>query len=136
MLQFFRSFMKSKFGVVVTLAVLGLIALAFGLADVTGNSTFGGVAGGDRAAVVGDRRISTSELSTAVTNNFNEVRQQNPTLSLAAFIAEGGVARTLDQLIGRTALSEFGRENGLRAGKRLVDSELTNAPAFQGPSGG
>jgi peptidyl-prolyl cis-trans isomerase D len=135
MLQFFRSFMKSKFGVVITLGVLLLIALAFGLADVTGNSTFGGVAGGDRAAVVGDRRISTSELSTAVTTNFNNARQQNPTLSMPAFIAQGGITQTLDQVLARASLAEFGRENGLRAGKRLIDSELASVPAFQGPTG-
>jgi peptidyl-prolyl cis-trans isomerase D len=135
MLQFFRSFMKSKFGVLITLGFLALIALAFGTADVASNNSFGGVAGGDRAAVVGEHRISTSDLSTAVTNNFNQARQQNPTLSLPAFIAQGGITRTLDQIIGRTALAEFAREHGLRAGKRLIDSELAAAPAFQGPTG-
>jgi peptidyl-prolyl cis-trans isomerase D len=135
MLQFFRSFMKSKLGVLVTLAFLGLIALAFASADVAGNGSFGGIAGGDRVALVGDRRISTSELSTAVTNAFDQSRQNNPTLSMPAFLAEGGIGKTLDQLIARTALAEFAREHGLRAGKRLVDSELAALPIFQGPDG-
>src|SRR5689334_1635799 len=64
MLQFFRNFFKSKFGVLVTIAFLILIAIAFGVGDVASNRTFGGVAGGDRVAVVGDRKISTSDLSS------------------------------------------------------------------------
>ena len=62
MLQLFRSFFKSKVGIVVTLAFLALIALAFASMDVANTGTFGGVTGGDRVAVVGDRRIDTSEL--------------------------------------------------------------------------
>src|SRR4051794_36145087 len=122
MLQFFRNFMRSKFGVIVTLAFLAMIAFAFASADVAGNGAFGGVAGGDRAAVVGERRISTSELSQATTNALEQARQRNPTLTMQAFIAQGGLTQTLDQVISRTVLAEFGRENGLRAGKRLVDS--------------
>jgi peptidyl-prolyl cis-trans isomerase D len=135
MLQFFRNFMKSKLGVLFTLAFLGLIALAFASSDVASSGAFGGIAGGDRVAVVGERRISTSDLSQATTNAFEQARQTNPTLTLQAFVAQGGVAQTLDQLISRTALAEFARQNGLRAGKRLVDSELAQIPAFQGPSG-
>ena len=135
MLQFFRSFMKSKFGIGFTLVFLVVIALAFGIGDVAGNQTFGGIAGGDRAAVVGSQRISTSELSTSVTNAFEQARQSNPTLTMQAFLAEGGLDSTLNQVISRTALAEFGRKYGLRAGKRLVDSELAQIPAFQGPDG-
>lgn len=135
MLQLFRNIMKSKLGVGVVLAFLVIIALAFGIGDVASNRTFGGVAGGDRVAVVGSRRISTSELSLAATNAFQEVRQKDPTLTMQAFIAQGGLPQTLDQLISRNALAEFGRKYGLEAGKRLVDSELTQVPAFQGPDG-
>ena len=135
MLQLFRNIMKSKIGVGVVLGFLVVIAIAFGIGDVASNRTFGGVAGGDRVAVVGDRRISTSEASLAATNAFQQAREKDPTLTMPAFIAQGGLSQVLEQLVSRDALSEFGRRNGLAAGKRLVDSELTQIPAFQGPDG-
>ena len=135
MLQFFRNFFKSKVGIVITLAFLALIALAFASMDVANTSTFGGVTGGDRVAVVGDRRIDTAELSMNATNTLNQIRQQEPTLTMEAFVAQGGVDRVLDQMLSRAALAEFGREHGLRAGKRLVDSEIRQIPAFRDVSG-
>ena len=135
MLQFFRNFFKSKLGVIITLAFLIVIAIAFGVGDVASNRTFGGVAGGDRVAVVGDRKISTSDLSQAMTAALDTAKQQNPTLTMEGFIAGGGMDRVLEQLLQRTALSEYARQQGLRAGKRLVDSELLQIPAFQGIDG-
>ena len=135
MLQLFRNIMKSKIGVGVVLAFLVVIALAFASSDVASSGRFGGIAGGDRVAMVGDRRIATSELSAAATTTFQQARQKDPTLTMPSFIAQGGLAQTLDQMISRISLAEFGRKYGLRAGKRLVDSELMQIPAFQGPDG-
>ena len=136
MLQFFRNFFKSKLGVPVTLAFLIVIAIAFTSGDLLGgNNTFGGIAGGDRVAVIGDRKISTSDLSQAMTTALENEKQQNPTQTMEAFIAAGGLDRVLDQILQRTALSEYAHRNGLRAGKRLVDSELVQIPAFQGIDG-
>jgi len=135
MLQFFRNFFKSKLGVIITLAFLIVIAIAFGVGDVASNRTFAGVAGGDRVAVVGERKISTSDLSQAMTAALDTAKQQNPTLTMEGFIAGGGMDRVLEQLLQRTALSEYARQQGLRAGKRLVDSELLQIPAFQGIDG-
>ncbi len=136
MISFFRNFFKSKIGIAVTLAFLGLIALAFASMDVANTTVFGGVAGGDRVAVVGDRRIDAAELSVNATNALNQARQQDPTLTMETFAAGGGVAQTLEQMLSRTALAEFGREYGLRAGKRLVDSEIRQIPAFADATGG
>jgi len=135
MLQLFRNFFKSKIGIGVTLAFLVLIAIAFASGDVANVGTFGGVAGGDRVAVVGDERIDSSELSMNATNALQQVQQQNPTLTMEAFVAQGGLDDVLDQLVSRTALAEFGRRHGLRAGGRLVDSELVQLAAFRGPDG-
>lgn len=135
MISFFRNFFKSKIGIAITLAFLGLIALAFASMDVANTTVFGGVAGGDRVAVVGDRRIDAAELSVNVTNALNQARQQDPTLTMEAFAASGGVARVLEQMLSRAALAEFGREHGLRAGKRLVDSEIRQIPAFADATG-
>lgn len=124
MIQSFRSFFSSKLGVAVTLAFLGLIAFAFASGDVANTGTFGGIAGGDRVAVVGDSRIDASELSSRASNAVREARQSNPTLSMEAFIAGGGLQDTLESLISRTALADMARRYGLRASSRLVDKEI------------
>lgn len=135
MLQFFRNFFKSKLGIPVTLAFLVLIGVAFASADVATTGTFGGVSGGDRVAVVGDQRISASDFSAAMTTALENERQQNPTLTMDVFIAQGGMERVLNQLLQRTAVSEYAREHGLRAGDRLIDSEIVQIPAFRGADG-
>lgn len=135
MITAFRRFFSSKIGIVVTLAFLALIAVAFAAMDVGNNATFGGVAGGDRVAVVGDRTISTSDLSQNVNNALNQARQQNPTLSMAGFIAQGGFDEVLEQLLSRAAISGFAESLGLRAGDRLVNSEITASGRFNGIDG-
>lgn len=135
MLQFFRNFFKSKFGVVFTLVFLVVIAIAFGVGSVEITGAMGGVSGGDNVAVVGDQKISPSDLSAAVTTSFDTQRQQNPTLTMQQFIAGGGLNQVMEQIIQRTAIAEYAQKNGLRAGKRLVDSELVQIPAFQGAAG-
>lgn len=135
MIQFFRSFFQSKIGLAITFAFLALIALAFASMDVAGNSTFGGVSGGDRVALVGDTRISTSDLSRRTTNAVNQVRNEDPTISIRSFVAGGGVEEVLDQMIDRYAISTYARNHGLRAGDNLVNSEIIQISAFAGPDG-
>ncbi|HEY6814475.1 MAG TPA: SurA N-terminal domain-containing protein, partial [Croceibacterium sp.] len=135
MLQMFRNFFKSKLGVVFTLGFLVVIAIAFASSDVANTSVFGGVSGGDRVAVVGDERIDAAELSTSVTNALDQQRQSNPTMTMQVFVTQGGFDRVIEQLLQRTALAEFARTFGMRAGKRLVDSEVRQIAAFRGPDG-
>jgi len=135
MLQIFRNFFKSKLGVGVTLAFLLLIAIAFGAGDIAHMGTFGGISGGDRVAIVGDRKIANSELVNAVRNDFEQYRRQVPTATMESFVAAGGLSRSLDQLIDRTALAQYGVKYGMRAGNRLVDSELVQFAAFKGADG-
>ena len=135
MLEFFRSFMKSKIGVGVTLGFLVLIALAFASADVSGSGKFGGVAGGDRVASVGKERISTSTLSQSVSRVFERYKKENPKLSMKAFLDAGGMTKVLDELIDRSAVVAFAAKYGIVAGDRLIDSEIAKEPAFRGPDG-
>lgn len=135
MLQFFRRFFSSTLGIALTLGMVGLIALAFAAGDVASSGGFGGVAGGDRAAMVGNRRISTSDLAKSLTQNLDQARQQNPNLTMKAFIAGGGMEMSLNQAIDRLAIAVFGDKHGMVAGKRLVDSELTKIPGLQGLDG-
>lgn len=134
MLGFFRSFLKSRIGVALALTFLGLIALAFASADVTGNG-FGGIAGGDRAAKVGSNRIGTGELGKALTSAFEQERQKQPGLTMKQFLDAGGMETVLTGLTDRLAMAEWGRDHGVVAGDRLIDSEIAKIPAFQGPDG-
>jgi peptidyl-prolyl cis-trans isomerase D len=135
MLQFFRNFFNSKVGVGLTLGLLGLIALAFASADVSNSGGFGGVAGGDRAATVGKARVNTAQLAQAATAALENLKQENPRLSMKAFLASGGLERVLNDIVDRTALAEFGREHSIVASDRLIDSEIAKIPAFRGPDG-
>lgn len=135
MITLFRNFFKSKLGVGITLAFLGVIALAFASSDISNSSVFGGVSGGDRVAVVGGARIDASDLSMNMTNALDQARQNEPTITMQALIARGGLEDVLKQLIQRTVLAEFARTHGMRAGDRLVDSELLQVPGFRGADG-
>ncbi|TNE30231.1 MAG: peptidylprolyl isomerase [Alphaproteobacteria bacterium] len=135
MIQFFRSFFQSKIGLAITFAFLALIAVAFASMDVAGNSTFGGISGGDRVAVVGDTRISTSDLSRRTTNAVNQIRRDDPTISIRSFVEGGGVEEVLNRLIDRYAISTYARKYGLRAGDNLVNSDIMQISAFAGPDG-
>lgn len=134
MISFFRRFFNSKFGVPVTLAFLGVIAIAFASADITG-STFGGVSGGDRVAVVGDKKIGTAELRDAAQEALRRERERNPTISMPAFIEQGGLEDVMDMLVDRAVLAEYARMHGLRASENLINSEILDRSEFRGPDG-
>jgi peptidyl-prolyl cis-trans isomerase D len=135
MLQLFRRLFSSKIGVGVTLAFLVIIAIAFASSDVMDKGGFSGVGAGDRVAVVGGDKITASDLSHAATNAVDQLRQSNPTISMAAFVGQGGLEDVLSQLLDRRAISEYGRKIGLRAGDNLVNSEIRMIQAFHGPDG-
>lgn len=135
MLQFFRNFFQSKLGIPVTLAFLALIAVAFATMDIAGTNTFGGVAGGDRVAVVGDEKIGSGDLVRYTGQALDQVRAQNPNMSMPAFIEQGGLDEVIDQMIDRTAIAAFARDLGLRAGENLVNSEILTFPVFRGANG-
>lgn len=136
MLHFFRSMFKSKIGLAIAFVFLGIIALAFASADVSSTGTFGGVAGGDRVAVVGDAKIGTADLSRAANTALDRVRaEQDPTASMASFLAAGGLGEVVDALIDRAALRGYAQQFGLRAGDNLINSEIRKIGAFRGADG-
>jgi peptidyl-prolyl cis-trans isomerase D len=134
MLSFFRRFFQSKIGLPIFLGFLVLMALAFAAADITG-STFGGVSGGERVAVVGGEPIASSELVTAANTALEQVRQQQPTLTMPEFIATGALEEVMRQLIDRHAVGLYAQKYGLRAGDNLVNSEILQIEAFKSLSG-
>jgi len=134
MLSFFRRFFQSKIGLPIFIGFLVLMALAFAAADITG-STFGGVSGGDRVAAVGGEPIANSELVTAANTGLDQLRRQDPTLTMPEFVADGGLDEVLRQLIDRYAVGNYAEKYGLRAGENLVNSEILKIDAFRGLTG-
>lgn len=135
MIQSIRSIFKSKIGLAITFAFIALIALAFASSDVAGTASFGGIAGGDRVAIVGDEKIGNAEFARSVSAGVDQVRQENPTITMPQFIEQGGLDEVLEQMIDRYALAGYAQEYGLRAGKNLVNSEILQISAFQGADG-
>lgn len=133
MLEFFRKFMKSKVGLAITLGFVGLMALAFVLAD--GVSGLGGASTGGKVATVGSRSVDGQLLSSNALNAVERTRKQNPTATMKQFIEADGLNQLLDQLIDVAAIAVWGDDNGMVAGKRLVDSELLKIPSFRGTDG-
>ncbi|MEQ5786602.1 SurA N-terminal domain-containing protein [Erythrobacter sp. NFXS35] len=134
MISFFRRFFQSKIGLPIFIGFLVLMALAFAAADITG-STFGGVSGGDRVAVVDGEQIPTTDLVTAANTALDQVRQQNPTLTMPEFIEAGVLDEVLRQLIDRYAIANYAENYGLRAGENLVNSEILQIDAFNSLTG-
>lgn len=134
-MQAFRNFFSSKIGLGVTLAFLALIALAFASSDVANTGTFGGVAGGDRVAQVGDRKIGIGEMASLAQSQVESLRSEQPTLTMEMFLAQDGLDRLLEGQFNRIAMAEFAHMLGLRAGDRLVGSEIGQIPRFRGPTG-
>lgn len=134
MLQMFRNFFKSKLGVAFTLGFLVLMAVAFVSADSLGTLT-GTISGSDKVAVVGSDRIDVTELDAGAREALQQARQENPGITMEAFIAADGLKDTLEGLVTRSVLQQFAREYGFRTGQRLVDSEIVQDPNLRGPDG-
>lgn len=135
MLQFFRKFMSSKLGIGITLGFLILIALAFASGDVASSGGFGGVAGGDRVASVGGSRINTSDVERSALNAVENIRREDPSLTVRTFVARNGLEQLLDFMIDRRATLEFGKRHGVHIGNALIDHEIAKIPGLRGVSG-
>lgn len=85
MITAIRSLFGSRLGKALALGFVILIGVGFALADVTGNSSFGGL-GGANVARVGKENIGIGELRERVRNAYNQARQQQPTLTMAGFV--------------------------------------------------
>ncbi|MGF7152957.1 peptidyl-prolyl cis-trans isomerase D [Novosphingobium gossypii] len=79
--------------------------------------------------------MTADELDQGAKRGLERVKQQSPTATMKQLIAEGGLQQILDSLIDGVAFSVFGEKHGVALSDRLVDSELTQIPAFQGVDG-
>ncbi|WP_086607614.1 peptidylprolyl isomerase [Erythrobacter donghaensis] len=135
MISFFRRFFQSKIGLPIVLAFLALIALAFAASDISGSSFGGAVSNSDKIAVVGGEGIPVSDLTLGANTAVDQLRRQNPTLTMPEFVAEGGLDEVMRQLIDRYTIGAYGEKYGLRGGENLVNSEILKIQAFKGLTG-
>ncbi len=135
MLEFFRSFMKSKLGVMLTLGFVGLIALAFASGDILSFGGGGGASAGTTVGSAGDRKITASSLDFFARRSLEQAKRQDPKLNLRSLVAAGGLDQVLDGLLDNAALAAFGQKVGIIAGDRLVGSDLAKESAFRGSNG-
>lgn len=136
MLNAFRKFTKSRFGLIAVFAFLGLIALAFAASDITGaQSTLGGGSSGAVVAKVGDIEITDREVKERIDRFLRDAQAQGQTITVEDFLARGGFDYVLDQMINTAALAQFAEDNGMKVSKRLIDGDIASAPAFQGIDG-
>lgn len=135
MLTFFRTILKSKIGAALGLALLIVIAIAFASGDIIGMQGGGDTGRGATVAKVGGESISAAELGQGANRALERVRQQQPTATMKLLVTQGGIEQVLDDLIDRVAFRVFGKRHGLAISDRLIDSEITQVPAFQGVDG-
>ncbi|WP_432770364.1 MAG: hypothetical protein HEQ22_06385 [Sphingopyxis sp.] len=134
MITSIRRLFGSTIGKFIALGFVVLVGVAFALSDVTGNATFGGL-GGANVAKVGDTDITIAELRDRVQQAYNQARQDQPELTMAAFVESGGLDRVLGQLIDGAAFDQLAGELGFSVSKRLVDGRIADLPVFAGVSG-
>ena len=134
MITAIRRMFSSTIGKFLALAFVALVGVAFALGDVTGNSTFGGI-GGANVAKVGSEDIGVGELRERARQAYNQARQQQPGMTMAAFVESGGLDQVLDQLVEGLAFDQFATEMGFSVSKRLIDGRIADLPAFSGVSG-
>lgn len=134
MITAIRRLFSSALGKFLALAFVVLVGIAFALSDVTGNSAFGGL-GGANVAKVGSTEIGSGELRDRVRLAYNQTREQQPGLTMAAFVESGGLDQVLDQLIEGAAFEQLANDMGFGLNKRLVDGRIADLPIFAGVSG-
>lgn len=135
MIQSFRNFFQSKWGIGATLGFVALIALAFAGGDIAGTSGLGSSGGGTNLAKVGREKIESSEVERSINTILSRMRQNDPTASVASFLAKDGLNDLLGYLIDRKAARQWGQRNGIYIGDRLIDSEIAKIQRIQGPDG-
>lgn len=135
MLQSFRNFFQSKWGVALTLSFVALVAFAFASGDVANLGGLGSAGGKNTIAKVGNEKVEDAEVERSIQTILSRMRQQDPKVNMATFLARNGLEDLLSYLIDRKAARQWGERHGLYIGDRLIDSEIAKIPSIQAPDG-
>ncbi|HVJ03741.1 MAG TPA: peptidylprolyl isomerase, partial [Sphingomonas sp.] len=135
MLNFFRSFTKSRYGVIAVFIFLAIIAIAFAAGDITGVRNMGGGAGSNVLVRVGNAEVTDTELRDRIDRFLRNAQREGQNITMEQFLAQGGLDLALDEMISAAALAEFAQDSGMKVSKRLIDGEIASTPAFFGLDG-
>ena len=136
MLASFRKSVRTWVAVAILLFVLvAMVITGFGTDGMGGLGGMGGGQASDTLAEVEGERVTEQDLSTILTQQYNQARQQQPTLDMRTFLASGAFDQTLNQLVTAAALQAFGEDQGVVVSQRMVDREIVNIPAFRNFAG-
>ncbi|WP_213981867.1 peptidylprolyl isomerase [Sphingomonas sp. dw_22] len=135
MLNFFRNFTKSRYGMIAVFVFLGLIAIAFAAGDITGLRSNGPGGGSDVLAKVGGTKITDRELRERIDRFLRNAQREGQNITMEQFLAQGGLDLALDETINSAAMIEFAKQSGMQVSKKLIDSDIANNPAFFGIDG-
>ena len=134
MISFIRKMFESKLGAILAIAFVAIIGIAFAMGDVSHNISSSGVSGGS-VARVGSHDITEAELSDAMDTAFKQIQRENPGLTMAAFIQQGGFDDVFASLVDRVTVGAYAEKHGMAVSKAMVDAEIRNVPAFKGLDG-
>jgi peptidyl-prolyl cis-trans isomerase D len=136
MLNFFRRFTKSRFGLIAVFVFLAVIALAFAAGDITGiRATGGSNGGGTVVAQVGDRKITDREVRERIDQFLRNLQRDGQNVTIEQFLAQGGLELAIDEIINGAAMVEFAQDTGMQVSKKLIDGDIASNPAFFGLDG-
>ncbi|MBB5708993.1 peptidylprolyl isomerase [Sphingomonas xinjiangensis] len=135
MLQFFRRFTKSRLGLIAVFIFLGIMALAFAVGDITGLRSQDGGPGGNVIAQVGRHKVTDIEVRERIERFLQNAQRQGQTVTMAEFLAQGGLDVAVDEIINSAAIVAFAEKSGMQVSKRLIDGEIASNPAFLGLDG-
>jgi len=135
-MNFFRRLLGSKLGGFIAAGLLGVIALAFIIGDMTGSGGIGSIGPSSaEIARMGNQTLTVNELQSRTQLVFERMREERPELTMNQFLAEGGLRRVADELIATKALIAYGEKHGMRVSKALVDAQIASNPAFVDATG-
>lgn len=124
-------------GGILFLVLLAIVITGFGTGGFggLGNLGGGGRPTGDELATVEGSPITAAQVNDMVNRAYARAREQQPSLDMAAFLAQGAFEQTVAQLVTTTALQHYGNAHGLTVSQRMVDREIVNIPAFRNFTG-
>ena len=135
MLSFFRNFTKSRYGLIAVFLFLGLIAIAFAAGDITGIRNSGGGATSSTLATVGGEKIKDTDVKDRIDRFIRNLQREGQSVTMAQFLAQGGLDVAIDEMINQAALVEFAKKSGMQVSKKLIDTEIASNPSFAGIDG-
>lgn len=135
MLNAFRNFTKSRYGLIIVFIFLGLLAIAFAASDVTGMRQGISGASSTTLATVGGQDVTERDVRDRIDRIIRNAQAQRQTMTMAQLLAEGGFEAAVTDAVTSAALHAFANQNGMAVGKKLIDSEIANNPQFAGMDG-